>query len=216
MSREQFDAGAEERKNFRVNLMRDAARCQEQGVTEQVMLSFTSDPYHPFDTTLTRHTLEVLRDTGMAFCTLSKGGTRVLRDRTLFRPARDAYACTLTSLDDEFSRKWERGAALSSDRIATLRYFHGRDVFTWVSLEPTLSPEHSLAVVAATHRFVDLYKVGRANYLPAVSKTIDWQRYTERMIDLLTKVGARHYIKKDLQPYLPAGYPNQMRVAQHR
>jgi len=34
-----------------------------------------------------------------------------------------------------------------------------------VSLEPTLDVEASLAIVEATHSFVDLYKVGRANYM---------------------------------------------------
>jgi hypothetical protein len=48
-----------------------------------------------------------------------------------------------------------------------------------------------------------------------MTKTTDWQGYTLRMIDLLAKVGAAHYIKRDLQPYLPEGYDNPMRVPQH-
>lgn len=68
------------------------------------MLSSTTDPYHPGDTTLTRQALEVLLAHGLGTCTLTKGGTRALRDLDLFRPDRDAFASTLTSLDDEFSR----------------------------------------------------------------------------------------------------------------
>jgi DNA repair photolyase len=49
------------------------------------------------------------------------------------------------------------------DRINALKAFHERGIFTWVSLEPTLDVEASLALVEATHSFVDLYKVGRAN-----------------------------------------------------
>jgi hypothetical protein len=75
--------------------------------------------------------------------------------------------------------------------------------------------EASLAIVQATHQYVDLYKVGRANYLKEVTRCTDWRDYTLRMIDLLQRVGAAHYIKRDLQPYLPAGYYNPMRVAQH-
>jgi hypothetical protein len=89
-----------------------------------------------------------------------------------------------------------------------------RGIFTWVSLEPTLDIESSLAIVEATHSFVDLYKVGRVNYLPMTKKT-DWRDYTLRMLDTLNRVGARHYIKKDLQPFLLAGYPNPLRVPQH-
>lgn len=212
--REEFDRGATPRPDFLAHLRKDAAKYQAAGITEQVMLSFTTDPYHPGDTSLTRDTIRTIQEFGMGVCTLTKGGTRALRDLAFFRPDRDAFASTLTSLDDDFSRKWERGAALPGDRIEALRQFHEAGVFTWVSLEPTLDVESSLAIVRATHEFVDLYKVGRVNYLP-ITKTTDWRDYTVRMIDLLHRVGSAHYIKHDLQPYLPDGYVNPLRVAQH-
>jgi hypothetical protein len=216
ITREQFDVGAFPRKDFLGRLVRDAQRCEAAGITEQVMLSFTTDPYHPGDTSLTRATLAVLGAHGLGFCTLTKGGTRALRDLDLFRPHRDAFASTLTSLDDGFSRKWEPAAALPADRLAALRAFHERGIFTWVSLEPTLDVGSSLAIVEATHSFVDLYKVGRANYLGALSRETDWRDYTLRMVDLLQRVGVKHYIKRDLQEHLPAGYHNPLRVPQFR
>jgi DNA repair photolyase len=42
------------------------AGIRRHGITEQVMLSFTSDPYHPGDTTPTRETLEILIEHGLA------------------------------------------------------------------------------------------------------------------------------------------------------
>lgn len=214
MPRKEFDAGAIERPGFAEQLARDARRYQQAGITEQVMLSFTTDPYHPGDTRLTRMTLEILQAHGLGICTLTKGGTRALRDLDLFRRDRDAFASTLTSLDDRFSRKWERGAALPSDRIAALRRFHEAGIYTWVSLEPTLDIEASLAIIRETHAFVDLYKIGRVNYLP-MTRTTDWRDYTLHVIELCRQLGARHYIKRDLQPYLPAGYSNPLRVTQH-
>lgn len=213
--RPQFDAGAVGRPQFFARLLRDARRYQAAGITDQVMLSFTTDPYHPGDTKLTRMTLEALVHHGLGFCTLTKGGTRALRDIDLFRPDRDAFASTLTTLDDDFSLKWERKAALPLERIEVLRAFHRRGIFTWVSLEPTLDIESSLNIVDASHEFVDLYKVGRANYLKQITATTDWEGYTLRMIDKLNKLGKRHYIKKDLQKYLPVGYFNPLRVQQH-
>jgi hypothetical protein len=132
----------------------------------------------------------------------------------LFRPSRDSFASTLTSLDDSFSRKWERAAALPGDRIAALKKFHEAGIFTWVSLEPTIDCDSSLQIVKETHEFVDLYKIGRANYLP-ITRSTDWKDYTLRMIDLCQALGARHYIKRDLQPYLPNGYVNNLRQVQH-
>jgi DNA repair photolyase len=96
MKRPVFDAGAIPRPDFIKHLTKDAKKYQAAGITEQVMLSFTSDPYHPGDSSLTRETLMVLRDHGLGIATLSKGGTRALRDVDLFRPDRDAFASTLT------------------------------------------------------------------------------------------------------------------------
>jgi DNA repair photolyase len=132
-------------------LRTEASKYQAAGITEQVLLSFSTDPYHPGDTTPTRQTIEILTKHGLGFCTLTKGGTRALRDIDLFRRDRDAFAATLTSLDDHFSRKWESNAPLPGDRIAALKRFHDAGIFTWVSIEPVLDIEASLAVVEATH-----------------------------------------------------------------
>lgn len=214
--RPEFDAGAIDRPRFIDRLTKDCWRYRDQvGTDHQVMLSFSTDPYHPGDTTLTEQTLRLLAFYGFGFCTLSKGGDRALRDLPLFRPDRDAYAATLTTLDDDFSRKWERAAALPGDRIKTLRRFHDAGIFTWVSLEPTLDVEASIEIVRQTHGFVDLYKIGRANYLKEITRTTDWRDYTLRIVDECRRVSARHYIKLDLQPHLPPGYPNPLRVPQH-
>lgn len=212
--RKEFDAGAVSRADYLVKLKKDAIKYQAAGIRAQVMLSFTSDVYNPNNMTLTRPSLAIIRDHGLGFCVLTKGGTRALHDRDLYRPTRDSFASTLTSLDDRFSQKWERNAALPGDRIAALRKFHEAGIFTWVSLEPTLDVNASIAIVEATHSFVDLFKVGRVNYLP-MTKTTDWRDYTVRMLDVLQRLGSAHYIKKDLQQYLPPLYPNPLRVAQH-
>jgi len=215
ITRAEFDRGAAQRKGFTLaGLRRDAVKYRAAGITDQIMLTFTSDPYHPGDTELTRQTIEVLIEHGLAFCTLTKGGTRALRDLDLFRPHHDAFATTLTSLDDRFSLKWEPNAPVPSNRILALKRFHKAGIFTWVSLEPTLDADSSTEIIRQTHRFVDLYKVGRLNH-SELTKTTDWKDYTERVIEVLAQVGAQAYIKKDLQPYLPGGYDNPLRVAQH-
>lgn len=216
ITRAEFDASADARQDFMSRLLKEAVKYRAAGSREQVMLSFTTDPYHPFDTSLTRVVLQAIQEHGMGICTLTKGGTRALRDIDLFRPDRDAFACSLTAAEDgEFARKWEPAAAPPSDRIAALRAFHEKGIFTWVSLEPTLSIESSLGVVRATHGFVNLFKVGRANYCGPLTAKTDWRDYTLRMVELLQQLGVKHYIKKDLQKYLPAGYRNPLRVPQH-
>ncbi len=202
ITRPEFDAGAFPREDYIHHLVRDARKYQQAGITEQVMLSFTTDPYHPGDTTLTRQTIEVLQDHGLGVCTLTKGGTRALRDLALFRPDRDALASTLTSMDDGFSRKRERGAPLPGDRIAALRAFHDASIFVWLSLEPTLDVENSLRIIEVTHPFVDLYKIGRANYLP-ITKTTDWRDYTERVINLCANSASDITSRKTYNRFCP-------------
>jgi len=215
MSRSEFDRGAVPREDFLEKLTNDARKYQAAEIREQVMLSFTTDPYHPGDTSLTRQTIKVLREHGLGFCALTKGGRRALRDIDLFRPERDAFASTLTALDDDISREWERGAALPQDRIDTLRRFHDAGIFTWVSLEPVYDTETTLEIIRRTHKFVDLYKIGRINY-HRLTRQIDWRDFTQRAVDLFKELGASHYIKQDLQPYLPEGYSNPRYVNQAR
>ncbi len=184
-----FHGGAVPRKNYLSLLLNDAKKYQAAGITEQVTLCFSTDAYNPFDTSLTRPTLEIIQQHGMGICVLTKGGTRALADIDLYRPNCDCFASTLTGLDATFVSKWEPSAASPDDRIAALKAFNEKGIFTWVSLEPTLSVEASLSIVKATHRFVNLYKIGKVNYLKEISDTINWRDYTLRMIDLCQRLG---------------------------
>jgi DNA repair photolyase len=217
INRAEFNEAAVPRPGYIDRLRRDVVRHRElsRGPNEQIFITFSSDPFHLGDLDHTRQTIEILQDSGLAFCTLSKGGARALPFIDMYRRERDAYACTLTTLDGAFSKKWERKAALPWDRIETLRRFYERGIFTWVSLEPTLDVEASLSIVKETHEFVDLYKIGKANYIPKITKTTDWRDYTLRMIDVCQALGVKHYVKADLQEHLPAGYFNPLRIQQH-
>jgi len=215
MSREEFDAGAVDRKDYVKGFLRDVRKYRRLGVTAQVMLCFTSDPYHPGDNRLTRWTIQNLVEHGLAFCTLTKGGSRALRDMDQFRPDSDSFASSLTLLDEKASAIWEAGAAPPADRIETLKRFHEAGIFTWVSLEPVIEPDQTLEIIRRTRGFVDLYKVGRMNYNSHGRKT-DWRRFTEEAVELFARTGSQHYFKEDLQPYLPPGYPNEMRREQRR
>lgn len=217
IDRKLFNQGAVLRDGYFDRLTKDLVRHKHLSGTpaEQIFITFSSDPFHLGDLQATAATITMLVSGGLAFCTLSKGGSRALPFLPLYRPDRDAYAATLTSLHDDYSLKWERQAALPADRISTLRTFHAAGIFTWVSIEPTLSVEESLMIIKATRGFVDHFKIGRANYLKEITRMTDWRDYTLRVVDLCQKYGISHYVKRDLQEYLPAGYHNPLRVQQH-
>ena len=139
-----FHSPAVPRKNYLHLLELDAKKYQVAGIREQVMLSFTTDPYHPGDTTLTQQVIQKLQEYGLGVCVLTKGGSQSLRDLDLFRPGRDSYAASLTALDENLSLTWEPRAAIPQDRMATTKTYHDAGIFTWVSLEPVLDPAQTL------------------------------------------------------------------------
>lgn len=214
MKRPVFDSSAIVRPNYINSLKRDAAKYKSISCDKQIMFSFTTDPYHPFDTSATRESILILQESNLSFSTLTKGGTRAIRDIDLFRPNRDSFASTLTSFDDSYSKKFERGAAVASDRISALKQFSDNGIFTWVSIEPTLNVVEAKKIITECKGFVNHFKIGKANYTK-ITKDINWEQYTLEIIELCSKLGVSHYIKEDLQKYLPNGYSNTLRIKQH-
>jgi len=190
---------------FLDNLKREAAKYAAAGVTDQVLLSFTCDPYQPLDTTerVTRRAIEILHANGLRVCTLTKGGKRALIDLEVFRPG-DAFATTMTLLDPDDSAKWEPNAASPAQRIAAIRKFHAAGIPTWVSLEPVLDPAVALEIIRQTHEFVDVYKVGKLNYHP-LAKSIDWRAFCTDAMSLLISLGYLRELEPDYIQDIPWG-----------
>ncbi len=200
--REEFNRPSTRGDDFLVKLEKEALKRERAGQVGQVLLCFTCDPYQMFDVSmgLTRQVIQILHRHSFDVSVLTKGGSRALRDIDLFTP-RDAFASTLTTLDAEESLRWEPGAALPDDRVATLKAFHEAGIPTWVSLEPVFNPAMVYAIIEETAPFVDLYKVGKMNYHP-VAKEIDWKLFASTAVEILTRLGKKYYIKQDLLPYL--------------
>lgn len=201
--RADFVISATRGPNFLPDLEREAAKLQRAGQSgKQVLLSFTCDPYSVLDAkeAITRQVIHILHRNGFGVCVLTKGGYRALRDLDLFTP-QDAFATTMTLLDNAASLAWEPGAARPQERIATLKQFHATGVTTWVSFEPVIDPAAALEIIRLTHPFTDLYKVGKMNYHP-IAATIDWRNWADTATALLDQLGKRYYIKNDLRPFL--------------
>jgi hypothetical protein len=121
-------------------------------------------------------------------------------------------------MDNERSLEWEPFAALPDDRIAAMEAFHASGIETWVSLEPVLDPSAVVEIIRQTHRFVNLFKVGKLNHENSLSSRfraqvddIDWGVFGAAAIDTLDTVGAQYYIKDDLAAFLPSRYLSRCR-----
>ena len=205
------------RANFLRDLAREASKHQSDG--EQVLLSFTCDPYQALDCSAqdTRRAIEILKAQGYDVCILSKGGFRALRDLDMLGP-RDGFAASMTLLSDEHSAKWEPGAALPAERMYALLAAHQAGIPTWVSLEPVLNPDSAIEIIRRCADFVDGFKVGTLNHHP-LAKKIDWADFARRAVAQMEALGyrqqqdndnmrwvspsnRRYYIKHDLAKFL--------------
>lgn len=198
-AREEFRAEGVPRANVLEQLARDAKKVP---VGIKVLLSFTTDPYQPCEEEygLTRSAIEILQAHGLGVEILTKGGRRAARDFDLLGEG-DAFGSTLTFLSPEKSVTWEPKAALPEDRLAAIEEAHGRGIPVWVSLEPVIEPAETLAIVRATHKMVDLYKVGPLNHHP-LSETVNWRDFGLEIISLFRELGCKYYLKEDLRRHL--------------
>ena len=183
-------------------LKKDAVKFQ--GTDKNVLFSFTSDPYQPIEDKfgLTRTALQILNEHDIPVTILTKGGHRAMKDfDILSKNTNNAFSVTLTTDDPKESLAWEPGAALPAERIESLWYANNHaGIKTWVSFEPVINPDAVIRMIGETHRFVDLYKVGKLNY-HYKSKHINWQKFLFRVEKELDKYGKDRYIKKDLEVY---------------
>jgi DNA repair photolyase len=182
-------------------LERDARRLA--GDKRRILMSFTSDPYQPIEREheITRRAMAILAENGLKPQVLTKGGEwAVKRDADVLKATGCVWAATLTCDDDDASIRWEPQAGLPGDRIAALERAHGIGLETWVSLEPVVDPDAAVRLIHATHKFVDLYKVGKLNH-HSHADTIDWSDFLERVEDALNQHGKARYIKVDLEKH---------------
>lgn len=184
----------------------DAVLLAGAAESRRVLLSFTCDPYQPLEVRdrVTQRVLRSLKGHGLNVQVLTKGGTRACRDLDLFTST-DAFATTMTLLNEAESLKWEPGAALPADRLKAIAEFHEAGVPTWVSLEPVLDPAAALEIIRRTHPIVDLFKVGRLNY-HRHAHTIDWRQFGHNAIALLESLGYREIGADDLLQPGERGY----------
>jgi DNA repair photolyase len=197
VSREEF-AKCRPRKGILEAL---ALQAMTMGPTnERTLICFCCDPYPSIECNeqITASVLCLLNTFDLPFQILTKSGSRALNDIKSYGP-KDAFASTLTFINPGDSKKWEPNAALPADRMETLRKFHEAGIHTWVSLEPVIDPEQTLELVRQTANFVDLYKVGKLNY---VKSDTDWRMFGARAIKILESLNKPYFIKSDLAEYL--------------
>jgi len=174
---------------------------------KQVLLNFTSDPYNELEEELhiTRSVLEILLEYNIPVSILSKGGNRLLNDLDLFKLFGEniIVGTTLTFFDEKLSLKWEKGAAIPSERLNVLRKLKNEGIRTWSSFEPVIIPDESLKLLKyiLDENLCNYVKIGKLNNFKGMDKNIDWYDFINRSVSLLRNYKTDFYIKKDLQKF---------------
>jgi hypothetical protein len=117
------------------------------------------------------------------------------------KTARTQLGITLCFADDILRRDWEPCASSVDDRLNVLKTAYEAGIFTWVSLEPVIDPDQALAVIRLAHPYVNFWKVGKLNHMKEYERTVDWGKFLFDAETLLTKLGAKYYIKNDLRSF---------------
>lgn len=168
---------------------------EREKITEKLIhICFTCDPYPAdIDTAPTREIIQAIKNSGNHVQILTKGGKRAVRDFDLLDD-KDRFGVTITGPAQWVSQN-EPKAALCGERLHTLEIAHEQGVYTWVSLEPVFFPDMVYKVIQRGS-FIDLFKIGKLNYVPS---EIKWAEFGEKAERLCREYKRNYYIKEDLR-----------------
>lgn len=143
---------------------------------KSVQLCFTTDPFmYEYDeiADMSVAAIKKLNDAGIKCIVLTKG---ILPIELANLSPINEYGITLISLNQNFCKKMEPGAADCIERLAALKKLHDAGCKTWVSMEPYPTPnlvKQNLDQILHGISFVDKIIFGRTNYSKEVSSYTD-------------------------------------------
>lgn len=189
-----------ERRNVLSELEKD---CKQYSYSKyQVLLTFMSDPYNKLndDLNITKKALELFLRYKIPVSILTKSKT-VLNDIDMFKKFEDhiKIGMTLTFDNKKDSLDIEPEASLPEERINVLKTLKENNIITWASFEPVIKPDQSINMINKTLPFVDMYKIGKINNYAGIDKTIDWNDFLYKAVEILRDNKKPFYVKYDLR-----------------
>lgn len=166
-------------------------------------LCFTTDPFmykYPEISELSMRILKKANDNGIKCSVLTKGILPIELAELL---TKNEYGITVVSLNENFKKKYEPGAAPIKERIQALKKLHDKGCYTWVSIEPYPTPniiEQNLENILNEISFVDKIIFGRLHYNKIVSEYKDYKKFynicAKKVIEFCKKQKIEYYIKE--------------------
>jgi DNA repair photolyase len=169
---------------------------------QSVQLCFTTDPFmygYKEIEIMSLAAIQKLNEASIGCSVLTKG---ILPDELIKLPRINSYGVTLISLDENYRKKVEPGAAPYQERIDALKKLHNAGCNTWVSIEPYPTPnlvKQSILDILDAISFTDRIVFGRTNYSKEISiykKHKDfYNEEAEKVIRFCDKHGISYHVK---------------------
>lgn len=170
---------------------------------KSVQLCFTTDPFMYGYEEIGKMSIACIRklnSAGIKCTVLTKG---ILPSELVGMSEENEYGITLISLDEEYRKKMEPGAAPCADRLKALKSLHDQGCKTWVSVEPYPTPnliEQDLGALLEAIKFADRIIFGRTNYSKTVNAYKDNKKFynecAKQIIDFCEANSIAYHIKK--------------------
>lgn len=139
---------------------------------KSVQLCFTTDPFmvgYPEIQKMSIAAIERLNRDNIKCCVLTKG---ILPIELHCFYSENEYGITLVTLDEDYRKKVEPGAANITERLNALKTLHDLGCKTWVSIEPYPTPNlisQNIEDILNAVSFTDKIIFGRTNYNKSVT-----------------------------------------------
>jgi len=166
---------------------------------EGVFLCFMTDPFIEVNKESTNHLLDRLLVRKIKIATLSKIDVFCDDSKSI------RIGMTIVSDNDKLSKKFEPNALPNSKRIEYLKQCHDWGYYTWVSLEPFVTPnifEQSLVKLLSKIDFVDFIIFGKLNY----DRRANNPEFYKKMVTIFDKYcneqSIRHFVKSETREFV--------------
>ena len=174
-----------------------------KGKVKSVQLCFSTDPFmygYKEIEDLAFASIKKLNKFGIKCTVLTKG---LLPIELAELSKENEYGITLVSLNENYRKKMEPGAAPYKERLKALKRLHDLGCKTWVSIEPYPTPnmiEQDLMELLESISFVDKIIFGRTNYSKTASSYKNHKQYynelANEVISFCTSKGIYYHIKE--------------------
>lgn len=176
------------------------------GISDRVLLSFTSDPYQPWEKELqlTRNVLRILGAARVPVTILTKNPKFALeRDFDLIKNYDTVLATTIVWVDDKKRKEWEPNTCTIQERVEALKVCQKESISTWVSIEPIIDKSEVQPLIKLLSGSTGLLKIGVVD--PRWNSTehaaVDWVELLSGVLKLLHQERQSYYIKDGLWKY---------------